>query len=147
MRRADKHVEVRGVRAQVAMEYLLTMGFVLLITLPLIIIYFQETSRLSDTMTNVATERAAAMLTQAADTVYYLGPPSKRTVIIELPDNVRAVELVENALIFNVSTFGGAGQVVAWSVTNLTGNFSVTAGPHRISVTALPDARVNLTET
>lgn len=128
------------------MEYLLTMGFVLLITIPLLSLYFTETSRLSDTMTSVATERAAAMLTQAADTVYYLGAPSKRTVIINLPDNVRGVEFSGQALIFNVTTFGGDSQVAAWSVANLTGNFSVSPGPHRIVVEALENSLVNVTE-
>lgn len=122
------------------------MGFVMLITLPLVIIYFTETSRLSDTMTDTATERAAAMITQAADTVYYLGPPSKRTVIIELPENVRALELRGRSLVFNVSTFGGPSQIAAWSVANLTGNFSVNPGPHRLILTALPNSYVNISE-
>jgi len=128
------------------MEYLFIMGFALLLAIPLIALYFDQTARLSDSTTSASIERAATQIAEAADTVYYLGAPSSRTIIIDLPDDVDAVSFQGTSVTFTVSSSHGDYEQNAWSAANLTGAFGVTKGPHSLVVAALPDGRVNVTE-
>lgn len=133
-------------RGQVAVEYMATIGIVMLILAPLFIVYYTQTNELSMRTTEVTLERAAQTIVQAADTVYFIGAPATRSVTITIPENVRGVRLENTAIVFNVTRDSGPADHPAWSVTNLTGGFEALPGPHHLTITALPDGRVNITE-
>ena len=133
-------------QAQVAVEYLFIMGFALLLITPLIIIYYDQANKLSEATTAATIERAATQLAEAADTVYYLGAPSMRTITIDLPENTMSVTIQGQSITFLMDSSHGEYEHSAWSVTNLTGGFANTVGPHILVITALSDNRVNITE-
>ncbi len=128
------------------MEYLFVMGFALLLALPLIILYFTQTAQLQDQVTSASIERAATQIVDAADTVYYLGAPSSRTITVDLPADVESVSFQGTSVTFTVSSSHGDYDQNGWSAANLTGSVGITKGPHTLVVTALPDGRVNVTE-
>ncbi len=128
------------------MEYLFVMGFALLLALPLIVLYFTQTAQLRDQVASASIERAATQIVDAADTVYYLGAPSSRTITVDLPADVESVSLRGTSVTFTVSSSHGDYEQNGWSAANLTGSFGVTEGPHTLVVAALPDGWVNVTE-
>ncbi len=128
------------------MEYLFIMGFTVLLIAPLLIVYYDQTTRLGEESASAMVERAASQITEAADTIYYLGAPSMRTLTIDLPDNVRSVSIRGQSITFTVDSSHGVYEQSGWSVANLTGSFGVTKGPHVLVLTALPDDRVNISE-
>ncbi|MBR9692589.1 hypothetical protein GOV07_01515 [Candidatus Woesearchaeota archaeon] len=133
-------------RAQVAVEYLFIMGFALLLITPLIVVYYDQANRLSEETTAATIERAATQIVEAADTVYYLGSPSMRTITIDLPDNTQSVTIQGRSVTFLMGSSHGTYEHSAWSVANLTGGFANTVGQHLLVLTALSDNKVNITE-
>ncbi len=129
---------------QVSMEYLFIIGFALLLLLPLIIVYATETSRLAEQTTAASAHRAAQLIAEAADTVYYLGAPTTRRITIDLPENIRSARVNGTAIIFQVSSSSGDYDEVAWSAANLTGTLPTTKGPHSLTIAALEDGRVSI---
>jgi len=127
------------------MEYLFIMGFTVLLIAPMLIIYYEQTGRLDEESTSAMVSRAATQIAEAADTVYYLGEPSLRTLTIDLPKNVKSVTIGGQSVAFAVDSSHGVYEQVAWSAANLTGSFSVTQGPHVLSLTAQENG-VNISE-
>jgi hypothetical protein len=137
---------VPRLRGQVAIEYVIVMAFAMLLIAPLIIVYYSQTTQLTDETTSATIERAATQIAEVADTVYYLGTPSTRTLTVDFPDNVKSVLLSGSTVTFTVSSSHGDYEQNGFSAANLTGGFSVTKGPHVLVVSALSDSRVNITE-
>ncbi len=128
------------------MEYLFIMGLAILLIAPLLVIYYQQTARLGDETNSAMIQRAATQIVEAADSVYYLGAPSMRTITIDLPANIESLSIAGQSVTFTLSSNHGDYEQAAWSVTNLTGDFGITKGPHILVLQALDDDRVNITE-
>lgn len=138
---------MRRRRGQVAIEYLVLMGFVMLLIAPLLIVYYNQTTRIDIESTDAMVKRASSQIVDAADTVYYLGAPSLRTITVDLPDHIESLSISGNSITLKLSLGGGGlSDQVVWSVANLTGGFGITKGPHILVVSALQDGRVNITE-
>lgn len=128
------------------MEYLFIMGFVLLLLAPLLLVYYNQANRLDEETSAASLERAATQIAEAADTVYYLGAPSMRTLTVDFPDSIESVTIDGRDVVFRVASSHGAYDQVATSVANLTGAISTHEGIHVLVFQALPDSRVNITE-
>ena len=63
--------------AQISIEYLMIMGFVTVITIPLIIIYFTFTQESGDEIKSTQILQISKKIIDAAESVYYLGEPSQ----------------------------------------------------------------------
>ena len=137
--------ESRGRRAQVSMEYLFLMGLVVFMVLPLIVLYYTQTAQLSDESAGAMASRAATQIAQAADTVYYLGEPSMRTLEVEFPDGIALVNVSGSSITLRMRSSHGDYDQSAWSAANLTGAINATPGPHTIVVSVLNDT-VRITE-
>ena len=77
-------------KAQVSMEYLSVMGISLLLIMPMIIIFYQQSASLQDDITAAQIERIGQELMNAAENVYYLGPPSQQELTIYLPTHYQS---------------------------------------------------------
>ncbi len=121
------------------------VGFALLLTMPLIGLFYSQSNQIQAEVTASQADRIATEIVNAADEVYYMGEPAKRTLTIYMPDNVKAVTLRNNKLILNVSSPSGEYEVVKWADTNLSGSISPDRGRHKIKVEARFND-VNITE-
>ncbi len=130
------------------MEHLIITGFALLLIAPMIIVYYTQTNQLDEETTSVSVSRAATQIVQAADAVHYLGAPSLRTITIDLPSNINGVTVAGQSVSFLVDSTAGDYERVAWSAANLTNGtpLRTSKGPHVLSIVALEDGRVNITE-
>ena len=127
----------RGMRkAQVSMEFLMVVGLALMMTLPLIVLFYQQSENLNTGILDSQIDKVASEIRDAADEVYYLGYPSKKTVTIYVPEGVNSISIYNTSIMFLVESANGDYEVVKWSVANLTGVLQTYPGIHHVVVEA-----------
>lgn len=131
---------------QVAIEYMILISIAVFVLMPLIILYYNQADTFRDQTAAALAERATREIVSAADSVYYLGSPSSRTISVELPRNVKNLQITGQSISLLIGSSYGDFEQVSWSAANLTGNFSISHGPHVLIVTALPNGKVNISE-
>lgn len=135
--------QVRPSRSgQVSIEYLIIVGFAFLLLIPLILLYYQSQNDISAQITSSQSDRIANEIVDAADAVYYLGPPTKKTFKAYLPEGVREVIIEDNYVLMKTMQLQGSPRS---SVANLSGNLSPYPGLHIIKVEAV-GAGVEITD-
>lgn len=119
--------------AQVAIEYMIILGFILALMIPLILLF---TSQKADTALQVRSAQLRAVgekIVDQAESVYYLGEPSKVRFKINLPQQVDGVTITNKALIFQLNTEFGTSDIVIPSTVNMTGMIPITSGVHYLT--------------
>ncbi len=124
-------------KAQVSMEFLLVVGFAFLMTVPLIVIFYQQSQSINTEVSASQIDKVASEVRDAADEVYYLGSPSKKSISIFMPEGVEGVSFVNNpsgaSINFNVNSPSGNYEVVKWVASNtLSGSIGTFEGIHCI---------------
>ncbi|MFH1400074.1 MAG: hypothetical protein ABIH41_01015 [Nanoarchaeota archaeon] len=125
-----------GRAGQVSMEYLMVVAIAAMLIIPLIGIFFQASSDLDQSIQSSQADRVANEIVDAADEVYYLGPPAKKTLKVYLPDSVKSLTIGVNYLQIDVHGAVGAPR---FSAGNLSGSIQPTGGLHVIAVYATTD--------
>ena len=128
-------------RAQVSVEYLMVIGVALVIVLPLF--YYAISESTNNIKLNQA-EDAVNTIAKAADSVYSLGPGTKKYVDIVIPGGVEQSAIDGNAIKLKVSLFGSVADIYSKSKANLIGGVPLVSGPHRISIEALDSGYVQI---
>ena len=123
-------------KAQVSMEFLMVIGFAFLLTIPLVIIFYQQSKTINTDVTSTQVDKVASEIRDAADEVYYLGEPSKKTVKVYMPEGIKSITINGKKLVFLVDGPGGDYEVVKWTVTNVTGTLNPENGIHNVAVEA-----------
>jgi len=122
------------------MEYLVIFGIAFAMTLPLIVIYAQQTNNIQADVTQMQIYKAASKMSDYAEQVYYMGAPSQRTLNIDFPKGVKSVTLNNHLITFNVTTTDLSYQVVKETTANVTGNIRSFEGQHTLIFTAQIDS-------
>ncbi|MFH1065379.1 MAG: hypothetical protein V1734_02630 [Nanoarchaeota archaeon] len=130
-------------RGQVGIEYVLIVGAILVITIPLFFYALYETnlkvriSQADDTINTIA---------NAADEVYSMGPGSKRYVWISIPNGVISTTVNGTELSLTMSLFGASSDVATLTKASLVGSFPFAKGTYRIPVESLESGFVRIGE-
>lgn len=85
-------------RAQVSMEYMILMGFTLLLIGPLLFLYSQHNADMQDSFSLAQATRAADTIASAAERVYFAGPPSQEQILITIPEGVSSFNIAESSI-------------------------------------------------
>ena len=88
-----------GKKGQVAIEYLIITAFAFLFTLPIIALFYSQSHELNEGISSSQAERIASEIVDAANQVYYLGQPSKKTILFYMPKNVQQVSIQEKSIV------------------------------------------------
>lgn len=121
-------------RAQVAMEYLIIVGFVVIITLPLVIIFQTHSKETTAEITSAQIYQISKRISDGAETVYYLGEPSKLTIKTYFPSSIESVSIGSNEIVFNVRADGREDEIVIYTPINVSGNLSTHEGVHYVTI-------------
>ena len=116
-------------KGQVSLEFMLIVGFAMLLSIPLIYIFFKQSESLSSEISGTQVDKIASEIRDAADEVYYLGAPSRKTITVYLPREIEAISIYGNSIVFNVSSQGSRYEVVKWSAANFSSLSSITPNP------------------
>ena len=125
--------------AQVSVEYVIIVGFILFITIPLILIFYEHTSSTNDQVITSQVDMIAKKVVDSAKSVYYLGEPSKTRIKVYMPTNIENVTIDNYEVVFKVKTKSGVTDISQPSSVNISGFISVTKGIHYISIESKGD--------
>jgi hypothetical protein len=126
-------------KAQISMEYLSIAGFAFLMTMPLIIVFYTQLADFNTDVSYTQMDRIAEEIVNAADSVYYMGPPSQITLKMYFPKNIKNIAFLDHYVYVNVSVNGGIRPLNVEkyrSMGNLTGTLPVHPGIHYIQIQA-----------
>ena len=125
---------------QVSIEYMFIIGFVTLITVPLVMIYYTFTQQSQDEITSAQVMQVAKNVIDASESVYYLGEPSRTTLKVNIPKNVIEVNLSSGyEVVFKIMTRLGPAEIVQDSPVNITGSLPTSWGTYTVIVIAKSD--------
>ncbi len=116
------------------MEYLIIIGFVAIITIPLVIIFQQHSKQTSEEISSTEIYQISKRISDAAETVYYLGKPSKTTMKVYFPPGINSVSILNHEIVFTMAIQGGENEIVIYSPVNVSGNVTTHQGIHYLSV-------------
>lgn len=120
------------------MEYLAVVGISLFLILPMIVAFYHQSASLEEDIRTAQLDKATRELIDAAEEVYYLGPPSQKKLTLNLPPGVNDITLQGDTL---KVTYDEDKEHYATAAPdlNLTGNISPTQGRHDVTITARQD--------
>jgi uncharacterized protein (UPF0333 family) len=126
-------------KAQVAMEYLIIVGFVATVTLPLIYIFGTHSTEINENIVSNQADYIASKIVDAAESVYYLGESSKITFKTHIPEKVNAITIGNNEVVFYISKLNGFDEVVKYCSVPINGSISASKGIHDIVIESKSD--------
>jgi len=129
--------EVVSFKAQVSMEYLLIFGIALMMTLPLIVIFVEQTDNVQADITNAQMTKVSSKIIDYAEAVYFMGEPSQKTLQIDFPKGVNSVVVGSNIITFNVTTTDRNYVVMVDTIAVLNGSIRNFEGLHIITFKAV----------
>jgi len=125
-----------GKRGQVAMEYMVVVAFVMMITLPLIILFQQSSNSFRDDITAGHLQSVGQKIIDAALSVSYLGAPSTTTLRVYMPEGVYNASIGSREIVYTVQKDSGYDSIVLVSPVNISGTLPVNQGIKLIKVEA-----------
>ncbi len=132
-------------RAQSALEYLILLGISLAVLVPLWLYVSSQVGTTRQDLQVTYARLAVDKIADAADLVYVQGPPSQISVVVTLPDNIISTRVDSKEILLQLSTPGGASDVYAVTLGNVSGAIPTRPGPIRLLVKS-EGTYVNITE-
>ena len=139
-------------RGQVSVEFISIFGFVFLMTIPLLIVFFDTSNSVQDNLAQNHIHNFEVKIVDKAQTIYYLGSPSQTTIQVYFPEHIEYIRFVPasatslSAIEVGFLTQNNDINNLQWaSYVNLTGTLSTAKGPHFIKIEALGD-KVSITD-
>ena len=123
-------------KSQVSVEYLLIIGFVTLMTIPLLVIYYTYSSDSSDAFASNQALQIARSIVDSSESVYYLGKPSQTTLRLNFPDKIQSTTLSNREVVFKIKTQSGVSDIVQVSSVNISGNLPTKQGTYTLTIKA-----------
>ena len=129
-------------RGQISIELVITVGFALLLIIPLTILLYDHTMRTYENVNNNQAGLIARKITDTANSVYYLGQPTSTTLKVYMPENIASIAINGREIVF---LGDDDSEIVSTANINMSGNLSSSSGLRYIVITAFENY-VNLSE-
>jgi uncharacterized protein (UPF0333 family) len=123
-------------KAQIATEYVIIVGFAILIIIPLALIFSRYIMDTQSQVTSTQADRISKQIVDAAESVYYMGAPSKTTIKVYMPKDVISINITSKEITFVISTKAGPSEVSKPLAVNITGTIPSTPGMKTIELTS-----------
>ncbi|MFC1730250.1 hypothetical protein ACFL6I_07915 [candidate division KSB1 bacterium] len=117
--------------SQVSLEYLLVIGMVLVIMIP--IFYYAITQSTNQIRANQA-EDAVTSIVKTADSLYALGPGSRDYVTITIPLGVSGAFVNRTEVTLRLDISGTQVDITAFSHAEIVGKIPTTAGTYQLPI-------------
>ena len=125
-------------KAQVSMEYLAVIGISLFLIMPMVIIFYERSGSLQDDVNAAQLEKIGLDIIDAAEEAYYLGPPTQKSLDINLPQGIQAVTIGAEDVTFDYTTLQGTSSLSLTSKLplNMSGTINTHPGPQTLIIKA-----------
>ena len=121
-------------KAQISMEYVVIVGFVAVIVIPMLIVFYTYADRTEDEIVSNQVMKIGYSISDSAESMYYLGEPSRTKLKAYFPQNIRNITIGNNELVFYVNTKEGIDQVVIYTPVPIQGSLDHHQGYHTIQI-------------
>lgn len=123
---------MNALKAQVAMEYLMVIALVTILIIPASYIFYTYAQSSSERISAGQIEKMGNDIIDAAETIYYLGYPSRQDIDEQMPEGVYNIAIFTdwsseprvNELVFYTKFGGKMSEKVYVSRVNINGSFS-----------------------
>ncbi len=138
--------------AQASMEYMMIAGFVALVIIPTTFIFYSYASDSADEIDQAQIDKFGNDVVSTAETVYYLGHPSRMTISERLPKNVQSISIDRDSstgtYLFAIAATSKSGTVNFTFPTKvrILGNFgpdAINPGQKSVKIYAGPNINNN----
>ena len=99
--------KVREKAGQVSTEYLVIIGFILILMVPITVIYFKYTGSTSDVVGGAKTSHIANEIVKAANEVYSYGEGSQKKIKLSFPEGITGISFSGKEIIFKLKNSKG----------------------------------------
>ena len=124
-------------RCQVSIEFLAIFTFAFLMLIPLTIIFFHQSSQSKDALDSSHIRNVAVKIIEKAESVYYMGEPSKITIKVNFPYKIHNISIGDKEVTFNFRDYENhVSSISEVSTINITGSLSPREGIHYIAIEA-----------
>jgi hypothetical protein len=118
------------------MEYLLITTFAFILLMAIVVVAYSQSASFTGAVTTAQIQKVGNTILDGVNSVYYSGPPTKKTITVFFPENVKDVVVLEDTIIFTVNGEQGEYEYVVYAATNMSGVIRPFKGKHTISMTA-----------
>jgi len=115
---------------------MLVMGFAALMTVPLLLIYYNYSADTTDSVAVSQSMQIARKIVDASESVYYLGKPSQTTLKFNFPDRIQSTNLSNREVVFRIKVQNGLSDIVQISAVNMSGALPTSQGIHVLTIKA-----------
>ena len=126
-------------KSQTSVEYLLVIGFVTILTIPLILIYHSQIQNTDLQVNSQQILQVARQVSGTAEEVFFLGEPSQTEIKVNIPSNIDSVTISGTDINFKLKTTEGLSDINHISSVNLTGTLPTSPGTYTIKIKAQDD--------
>ena len=127
-------------KSQIAMEYMLIVGFAFITSILMFVLFYGESAEISSQITSKQIDQVATQIASSADKIYYLGENSKTTLKVNIPSNLDNATVGNHEIVFYVKGPRGAiSHNVKVTVGNVTGRLPYTSGFYSVTIKSLGD--------
>jgi uncharacterized protein (UPF0333 family) len=126
-------------KAQISMEYLIIVGFVAAVTIPLILIFNSHSTEINENLIANQADGIASKIVDSAESVYYLGETSKVTFRIYMPARIESALIGNHEVVFSIKKIAGMTEIVKYCTVPINGSISSSSGIRNIVVESKGD--------
>jgi len=134
------------IKGQVAMEYVIIISFILVVTVPLLFISYTHSQDINELITSNQVDKISKKIIDSAEYVYYIGPSSKTTLKVYMPKNIENISIKNNEIVFSMHTSQGTDEIVRYTSINITGELMISQGLRYIEIRSMGNF-VNITDS
>ena len=115
-------------RGQFSLEFLITVAIGMTFLLALVGVFFYQTKQTQEDRDIALINEIGEDLTQGAETIYYAGDYSQKTLTHNLPNMIYNVSMQGRELVFYITLKGRQSEMVFYSDVPVSGFFNITDG-------------------
>ena len=123
-------------RGQISIELVLTVGFALVMIIPLTILLYEHNTNTQRDINGNQAHLIARKITDVADSVYYMGYPSTQTIKVYMPRQIDSINITDREITMFLDD---GNEIVSSSKINLSGTVSPSSGLRLIQISAEED--------
>jgi|SRR3989344_1334759 len=126
-------------RGQIAFEYLIIVGFLVFVLIGILGVGLFYSGSINDRIKLTQLNNCANKIISTSESIFYFGEPSKATIKCYFPENIKTIEIIDNYLIFTITTNSGINKISFSSNVPINGNLTLSPGLKKIEIRAYED--------
>lgn len=123
-------------RGQIGIEYLMIIGFAVLIIMGILVLAFNYMEILRDSIIMTDASNFADKVISSSEKIFYEGEPSKATIRVYIPQQVLEVQIIENSLFLTIETSSGISKRAYPSNVPIQGQINSTGTVIKLEILA-----------